>query len=139
MGADPGWGGGYPCDDESVCALEIGPGLGAMTRELSDLFSKVSELLSDPDSAQKIKSIAASLSGGGSESSEEFSDSRALVSSDEGASGGDLLPSFGFTSSHSREVNLLNALRPYLRSSRAEKVDRALKAIRVIDLLSRIR
>lgn len=41
MGADPGWGGGYPCDDESVCALEIGPGLGAMTRELSDLFSKV--------------------------------------------------------------------------------------------------
>ena len=41
LGADPGWGGGEPCADENVCALEIGPGLGAMTRELSELFSKV--------------------------------------------------------------------------------------------------
>ncbi|MBP3300584.1 MAG: hypothetical protein J6M34_03680 [Clostridia bacterium] len=106
---------------------------------MSDLFSKVSELLSDPESAQKIKSIAASLSGEGSDPAEDSSESLPLPLPDEGASGGDLLPSFGVASSHSREINLLNALRPYLRSSRAEKVDRALKAIRVIDLLSRIR
>lgn len=41
LGADCGWGGGEPCADENVCALEIGPGLGAMTRELSELYSKV--------------------------------------------------------------------------------------------------
>ncbi len=41
LGADCGWGGGEPCEDENVCALEIGPGLGAMTRELSELYSKV--------------------------------------------------------------------------------------------------
>ncbi len=41
LGADCGWGGGEPCADENVCALEIGPGLGAMTRELSELYTKV--------------------------------------------------------------------------------------------------
>ena len=41
LGADCGYGGGMPCEDESVGALEIGPGIGAMTRELSQLYSKV--------------------------------------------------------------------------------------------------
>ena len=105
---------------------------------MSDLFSKVSELLSDPESARKIQSIAASLSG--ENSSPEPADTLPIPLSESGDSGEALpLPSFDFSSSHSREVNLLNAIRPYLRASRAEKVDRALKAIRVIDLLSRIR
>ena len=102
---------------------------------MPDLFSKVSELLSDPESAQKIKSIAASLSG---ESSEESSADLSVPLPEDGPTE-DLFPSFGLPSAHSREINLLNALRPYLRASRADKVDRALKAIRVIDLLSRIR
>lgn len=41
LGADCGWGGGEPCSDENVCALEIGPGIGAMTKELAQLYSKV--------------------------------------------------------------------------------------------------
>ena len=105
---------------------------------MPDLFSKVSELLSDPEASEKIKSIAASLSGNGGESSEESS-ADLPVPLPEDAPTGELFPSFGLSSAHSREINLLNALRPYLRASRADKVDRALKAIRVIDLLSRIR
>ncbi len=41
LGADCGYGGGEPCADENVCALEIGPGIGVMTRELSELYSDV--------------------------------------------------------------------------------------------------
>lgn len=41
LGADCGYGGAYACEDENVSALEIGPGIGAMTRELSELYTKV--------------------------------------------------------------------------------------------------
>lgn len=41
LGADCGWGGADRCAPEGVGALEIGPGIGAMTRELSELFDKV--------------------------------------------------------------------------------------------------
>ncbi len=41
VGGDCGWGGADRKAPEGVCALEIGPGIGAMTRELSELFDKV--------------------------------------------------------------------------------------------------
>lgn len=41
MGFDCGWGGADTAAPEGVCALEIGPGIGAMTRELSELFTRV--------------------------------------------------------------------------------------------------
>lgn len=41
MGGDCGWGGAEAGAPDGVCALEIGPGIGAMTRELSQLFDKV--------------------------------------------------------------------------------------------------
>lgn len=41
MGEDCGWGGADSCAPDGVCALEIGPGIGAMTRELSSLFDRV--------------------------------------------------------------------------------------------------
>ena len=41
QGFDCGWGGADTAAPEGVCALEIGPGIGAMTRELSELFTRV--------------------------------------------------------------------------------------------------
>ncbi len=41
LGGDCGWGGADSTAPEGVCALEIGPGIGAMTRELSALFDRV--------------------------------------------------------------------------------------------------
>ena len=41
LGFDCGWGGADSTAPDGVCALEIGPGIGAMTRELSELYSKV--------------------------------------------------------------------------------------------------
>ncbi len=118
---------------------------------MADLFSKVSEILSNPESAQKIREIAASLSSS-AESSEpdrfpEDSDSPALPAVESSDRSGDgLLALSGLGSglssgfgSHSRELALLNAVRPYLRASRAGKIDNAMKAIRVIDMLSGLR
>jgi hypothetical protein len=102
---------------------------------VSDLFSKVSELLSDPKAAGAIRQIAASVSSpeGGEADAEPVLPE---LPSEGAPSVGDLPFSL---SSHRREVDLLNAMRPYLRASRADKVDRALKAIRMIDLLSNFR
>ena len=101
--------------------------------------SKVSDLLSDPEAAQKIQSIASSLSAPEASPDAEVPSEPAHVSDDGDVSG--LLSAFsgGGASLHRRETELLRAVQPYLRPSRAGKIDRALKAIRVIDLLSNLR
>ena len=113
---------------------------------MSDLFSKISEILSDPEASRKIRQIADSISSNSSVPPEE--ESQPDFSPAEDASAEPLLPalteslgSLGTVSSgpHSRDLQLLQAMRPYLRSSRAEKIDSAMKAIRMIDLLSALR
>lgn len=111
---------------------------------MPDLFSKVAEILSNPESAQKIKEIAAGLSDSSvpDTSSEPIDDS--LPSEVPSAPAGaldslNLLPGGISSGGHFRELALLNAMRPYLRSSRAGKIDNAIKAIRVIDFLSALR
>ncbi len=114
---------------------------------MPDLFSKISEILSNPESAQKIREIASSLSspsaGGNGVSSEETppsvsADAPALPSAP-GFDSLDLFSGFSAGGAHSRDLALLNAVRPYLRASRAGKIDNAIKAIRVIDFLSALR
>lgn len=112
---------------------------------MSDLFSKISEILSNPEAAQKIREIASGLSSDASVTGEAES----VPVSEEGdlpslpASGGthslDLLSNFSSGGVHGRDLALLHAVRPYLRSSRASKIDNAIKAIRIIDLLSALR
>ena len=104
---------------------------------MPDLFSKISEIMSNPEAAQKIKEIASSLASESSSAplpppaeEESVAASSAPVSA---------LNLFSGISAHSREVALLNAVRPYLRSSRAERLNGAIKAIRVIDMLSGLR
>lgn len=110
---------------------------------MPDLFSKISEILSNPESAQKIREIASSLSSGESDGGESVS---ALASEPASLPAADPIGSLGALSqlnfssgAHSRDLALLNAVRPYLRSSRAGKIDNAIKAIRVIDMLSALR
>ena len=113
---------------------------------MTDLFSKISEILSNPESAQKIREIAQSLSEGGSA---PVSSSDALNVSEPPMEESPSFPAAsmdpmrlfsGFSGgAHNRELTLLNAVRPYLRSSRAGKIDNAIKAIRIIDLLSILR
>ena len=115
---------------------------------MPDLFSKISEILSNPEAAQKIREIASTLSsdapsGGGETGGESVPASLGTELPSLPASGG--MDSLNFLSglssggAHSRDLTLLNAVRPYLRSSRAGKIDNAIKAIRIIDLLSALR
>ena len=105
---------------------------------MNDFLSKISEVMSDPEASRKIREIASSLSAGGSvpEGPAVSEDASAELSVPDLSSDGWTMPS---ASLHSRECALLSAVRPYLRSSRAEKIDSALRAIRIIDLLSTLR
>ncbi|MBO5248834.1 MAG: hypothetical protein J6B54_06085 [Clostridia bacterium] len=114
---------------------------------MPDLFSKISEILSNPESAQKIREIASTLSTSDlpspapsvpEESEDGIPDVPALPAS-AGLDTMNLLSSFSGGGTHSRDLALLHAVRPYLRASRAGKIDNAIKAIRVIDLLTALR
>lgn len=114
---------------------------------MADLFSKISEILSNPESAQKIRELASGLSDSGSFSASapeptEPSDA-SLQDVPALPTGGSVDPVSLFSGfsggAHGRDLALLNAVRPYLRSSRAGKIDNAIKAIRIIDLLTALR
>lgn len=104
---------------------------------MADLFSKVSEILADPEASRRIREIASSLSSSDPPPSEGVSDP---VSSPDPPSDSASLQSLLLgAGSHGREVALLRAVRPYLRASRAGKIDGAIRAIRMIDMLSSLR
>lgn len=109
---------------------------------MDDMLSKISELLSDPEQAEKIRRIADSLSGNGVDASEAFSEESTPVSAPSGED--NLFSSFlgnGNLSNGrmSRNIALLQAITPYLRPSRASKISSAIKAIQIIDILSKAR
>lgn len=87
---------------------------------MDDMMSRISSLLENPESADKIKQIASSLGGDGGNDTALASD-------------GDM--SAMFSGSEVREVALLNAMKPYMRASRAEKIDAAIRALRMIRML----
>ena len=108
---------------------------------MDDLFSRVSEVLSDPQAAEKIRQVAASLSQG-----KELPDlpvDAAESAAGEGASSSDVpggigkvLATLNGGGKHGKEIDLLRAVKPYLRDSRAERVDGVIRAIRMLDMLS---
>ena len=99
------------------------------------MMSKLSDILSDPDSAEKIKQVASSL----------FPDQSGTSSSELPAEGvGFDMAKIsqaisGVSVQNSREVNLLRAIMPYMRQSRADKISSAIKAIQVINILSALK
>ncbi len=115
---------------------------------MDDMISKISELLSDPSQAEKIKQIAASLAGNGestalSDLSSEISlPDTGKTTSDQSNALGSVLNSSDTRPTNenmSRNIALLKAITPYLRSSRASKISSAIKAIQIIDILSKVR
>jgi len=112
---------------------------------LDDMISRLSSILDDPEQAEKIKQIASSMMNSDSGEKEEIKtpeeNNEALPVTAE-----------NFTPQHSnsyskifssmgcsRGVSLLNAIRPYMRSSRAEKIGSAIKAMEMIELLSKLK
>ncbi len=94
---------------------------------MEDLESKISDILSDPDAMAGILSMAKSLGLGASESSETPPDPEP----DNGLP--DMVTGLLSAASHfnGKQTALLQALRPFLKESRRNKIDRAIQAARI--------
>lgn len=107
---------------------------------MEDIAQKISELLADPDGISKIKSVAESLFG-------DDAKPASTPTPNETDSGGFLLPD-GFDISkimglmsvfnnqqRDRRSDLLMALKPHLSIQRQERVDKAVKLLKIVSML----
>ena len=103
---------------------------------MDDFESKLTEVLSDPESMQKIFSIAQSLGVGipNEQAKEETpaEDTSLLPDLSMLSTLGKLMQSQNTTDT--RHTELLNALRPFLRPERQQSLDRALRMAKLSHL-----
>lgn len=118
---------------------------------MEDMAGKISELLSDPKGMEKIKSMASALfSDNGAEDTPQTSADRREEPQDNSGNsllGGLSLPDgfdpmklmnmFSLLKNNKRDdrSELLMALKPHLSAERQERVDKAVKLLKVISLL----
>ena len=107
------------------------------------MAKKISELLSDPDGISKIKSVAESLFSG----DEDSKPHAPVPNSTETQSGGFSLPDgfdfskiMGLMSAFNNQrkdhrSDLLLALKPHLSTERQERVDKAVKLLKIVSML----
>ena len=97
---------------------------------MDDISEKLSALLSDPEGMNRIKSMAESLLGSREEAPAKKNDEPDI---DIGALTGILKKMKGGGVNDPR-INLLLALRPNLSAERRERVDGAIKILKLIEL-----
>ena len=97
---------------------------------MDDLSSRISSLLSDPDSMERIRSMAESVLGGGEEPEKPKNDVPDIDFAR-------LLPMISRLKSpkNDKRTELLLALRPHLSEMRQNRVDSAIKLLRIVDML----
>ncbi len=97
---------------------------------MDDLSARISSLLSDPDSMDRIRSMAESVLGSSAENQKPKADTGDIDF-------GRLLPIIQRinTQKSDKRTDLLLALRPHLSEERQQRVDSAVKILRVIDML----
>ena len=91
-----------------------------------DMSGKIMDILSNPDMMQKLNDVIGSL--GSSENAVYNSNS----STDLTENAKNILSTLN--NSDDRRITLLNALKPYLRDSRANGVDKAIKILKMTKL-----
>lgn len=114
---------------------------------MDDITQKLSQLLDSPDGMEKIKTLASSLLGsdGQNADSRRGSDGSSLPTAPSGGDGLDLSPdnlqnmmslmnAFQRTSEDDRSRFLI-ALRPHLSAPRQERVDKAVKILKLVGLM----
>ena len=94
---------------------------------MDDLSARISSILNDPDSMAQIRSMAEGMLGGTEKQKNDAPDIDI----------GRLLPMIQKINSKKsdKRCELLMALRPHLSEERQQRVDRAVKILRVIDML----
>ncbi len=107
---------------------------------MDDLSSKLSEILNDPESMQRVRQMAESILG---ESEEEAPKPTALpdISGIGDMLGSDELQGIISVISHMKSssddsrVQLIHALRPHLGEERQKRADTAIKILKLLDML----
>lgn len=108
---------------------------------MDEMQSKISEILSDPDSMEKIKRMAESIFGDSKESEPTKSEASPNGFNPDGLPDGfDLSKIMGLMSLFSSRgedprAGLLLALKPHLSSDRQTRVDKAVKLLKLASLM----
>lgn len=106
--------------------------------QTDDLASKITELLNDPDGMENIKNMAQSLLGDQGLGSVAPTDTPSdLPDAAQMASIMSMIKRFQSTKADSR-TSLLLALRPHLSGQRQERLDKAVKLLKLYALLPMI-
>jgi len=116
--------------------------------KLDDLTQKLSELLSSPDSLQKLQAAAASLgmlTGNKSDNQSAVPASTAPAIDTSGISSSDfetirkIMPLLSGFRQDDQHTILLKALRPYLQEERRRRVDDAVKIMHMLKMLPHLK
>jgi len=105
---------------------------------MDDISAKLSEILSDPESMNRVKEMAESILNKSPEPEPPKADLSALTDI------GDITQIMGLVSrlqsqNDDPRAALLSALKPHLSEAKQEKVDTAIKILRLLDLLPLIK
>lgn len=105
---------------------------------MDELSAKLSEILSDPESMNRVKEMAESILNKSPEPEPPKADLNSL------ADIGDITQIMGLVSKLQSQNDdpraaLLSALKPHLSEAKREKVDTAIKILRLLDLLPLIK
>ncbi len=113
---------------------------------MDDMAGKISELLSDPEGMKKIQAMASALFGKDEEASdqqpkEETKELEGGLSLPEGFDPLKLMNIFSALKNDKTDerATLLLALRPHLSAERQERVDKAVKLLKLASLLPLIK
>lgn len=100
-----------------------------------DLQNKLNTILNNPEMMKTISELAGSLGGNSSAGSSAESGGGAQSSGISDAAISNLQSALaGINDSSDTRINLLNALRPYMRTSRASNMDMAIKLLKLTKL-----
>lgn len=106
---------------------------------MDDIAEKLAELLNDPESLNQVRRMAEDLMGEQREPEPQKSDSDSFknesgFNAEQIAKITSVLTRLKKTSNDNRS-NLLTALKPHLSAPRREKVDTAIKLLKILDML----
>ncbi len=106
---------------------------------MDDLFGKMQSVLSDPESMEQLKELAALLGNGDDSDSVSQQPEQSSESREEDSGGFDIgmlmqLSSLMSSSGQDEDTALLLALKPHLKEERQKKVDKALKLMKLLSV-----
>lgn len=103
---------------------------------MDDISEKLATILNDPDSMSRVRQMAESILGGEKQKEESVSDSG--IKAEDMQTIMSLISRFNSIRDDDR-TRLLMALKPHLSEPKREKVDTAVKILKMLELLPLIR